>query len=278
MTINCNGSLIDLATPKVMGILNLTPNSFFDGGKYESNSNLILSQTEKMLTDGATFIDIGGYSTKPNADFVSQEEEINRVLPAIKAILQHFPSAILSIDTFRASVAALAIDHGVAMVNDISAGNLDPKMMQTIANHNVPYIMMHTRGTPNSMQTLCDYDNLLVDLFHYFTQKINTARSFGIQDLILDPGFGFAKTLDQNFQILKNLSYFESLNLPILVGISRKSMVYNSLETTANEALNGTTVLNTLALNQGAKILRVHDVKQAKEAIILTEKIKITMN
>ncbi len=276
MTINCNGTLIDLAKPKVMGILNLTPNSFFDGGKYNQNIDLILSQVDKMLLDGATFIDIGGYSTKPNAEFVSETDEIARLVPAIQAIVAHFPAAILSIDTFRASVAEKAIHHGAAIINDISAGNLDQKMMQTVGNLKVPYIMMHSKGTPQTMQTLCEYQNLMSDLYYYFTQKVNTARRFGIHDLIIDPGFGFAKTLSQNFEILKNLSYFDTLNLPILVGISRKSMVYNTLQNTANEALNGTTVLNTIALIQGAKILRVHDVKEAKEAIILTENVNVT--
>ncbi len=273
MTINCNGTLIDLDKPKVMGILNLTPNSFFDGGKYNQNIDLILSQVDKMLLDGATFIDIGGYSTKPNADFVSEADEIERLTPAIQAIMAHFPNAILSIDTFRSTVAEIAIHHGAAIINDISAGNLDQKMLKTIGNLKVPYIMMHSKGTPQTMQSLCEYQNLMTDLFYYFTQKINIARSFGIHDLIIDPGFGFAKTLSQNFEILKNLSYFESINLPILVGISRKSMVYNTLQNTANEALNGTTVLNTLALTQGAKILRVHDVKEAKETIILFNKL-----
>lgn len=276
MTINCNGTLIDLAKPKVMGILNLTPNSFFDGGKYNQNIDLILSQVDKMLLDGATFIDIGGYSTKPNAEFVSETDEIARLVPAIQAIVAHFPAAILSIDTFRASVAEKAIHHGAAIINDISAGNLDQKMMQTVGNLKVPYIMMHSKGTPQTMQTLCEYQNLMSDLYYYFTQKVNTARRFGIHDLIIDPGFGFAKTLSQNFEILKNLSYFDTLNVPILVGISRKSMVYNTLQNTANEALNGTTVLNTIALIQGAKILRVHDVKEAKEAIILTENVNVT--
>ncbi len=276
MTINCNGTLIDLAKPKVMGILNLTPNSFFDGGKYNQNIDLILSQVDKMLLDGATFIDIGGYSTKPNAEFVSETDEIARLVPAIQAIVAHFPAAILSIDTFRASVAEKAIHHGAAIINDISAGNLNQKMMQTVGNLKVPYIMMHSKGTPQTMQTLCEYQNLMSDLYYYFTQKVNTARRFGIHDLIIDPGFGFAKTLSQNFEILKNLSYFDTLNVPILVGISRKSMVYNTLQNTANEALNGTTVLNTIALIQGAKILRVHDVKEAKEAIILTENVNVT--
>ena len=276
MTINCNGTLIDLDKPKVMGILNLTPNSFFDGGKYNQNIDLILSQVDKMLLDGATFIDIGGYSTKPNAEFVSETDEIARLVPAIQAIVAHFPAAILSIDTFRATVAEKAIHHGAAIINDISAGNLDQKMMQTVGNLKVPYIMMHCKGTPQTMQTLCEYQNLMRDLYYYFTQKVNTARRFGIHDLIIDPGFGFAKTLSQNFEILKNLSYFDTLNVPILVGISRKSMVYNTLQNTANEALNGTTVLNTIALIQGAKILRVHDVKEAKEAIILTENVNVT--
>ncbi|UQD56804.1 dihydropteroate synthase [Flavobacterium sp. K5-23] len=271
MTINCKGQLIDLSIPKVMGILNVTPNSFFDGGKYKNESE-ILTQVEEMLRDGATFIDIGAYSSKPNAEFVSEEEELNRIIPVIQLILKKFPEAHLSIDTFRSEVARACIENGAAIINDISAGNLDPKMFEVIAQFNVPYIMMHMRGTPQTMQGLTNYEDIIKEMLFYFSKKINVARSFGINDLIIDPGFGFAKTLEQNFEVVRNLELFKLLELPILVGISRKSMVYKSLNTSSQEALNGTTVLNTISLTKGANILRVHDVKEAMECVTLFNK------
>ena len=274
MTINCKGQLVDLSTPKVMGILNVTPNSFFDGGKYK-NENEILSQIEKMLIDGATFMDVGAYSSKPNAEFVSQQEEISRIVPAINLILQHFPETILSIDTFRSEVATASIENGAAIINDISAGNLDDKMLISIGKYNVPYIMMHMRGTPKTMQTLTDYDDIVKEMLFYFSERIAQARSFGINDLIVDPGFGFAKKLDQNYEVLKKMELFNMLELPILAGISRKSMIYKTLNTSMEEALNGTTIVNTLALTKGAKILRVHDVKQAMECVTLFNKINL---
>ena len=274
MTINCKGQLVDLSTPKVMGILNVTPNSFFDGGKYK-NENEILSQIEKMLIDGATFIDVGAYSSKPNAEFVSQQEEITRIVPAINLILQHFPETILSIDTFRSEVATASIENGASIINDISAGNLDDKMLISIGKYNVPYIMMHMRGTPKTMQTLTDYDDIVKEMLFYFSERIAQARSFGINDLIVDPGFGFAKKLDQNYEVLKKMELFNMLELPILAGISRKSMIYKTLNTSMEEALNGTTVVNTLALTKGAKILRVHDVKQAMECVTLFNKMNL---
>ena len=274
MTINCKGQLVDLSTPKVMGILNVTPNSFFDGGKYK-NENEILSQIEKMLIDGATFIDVGAYSSKPNAEFVSQQEEISRIVPAINLILQHFPETILSIDTFRSEVATASIENGAAIINDISAGNLDNKMLISIGKYNVPYIMMHMRGTPKTMQTLTDYDDIVKEMLFYFSERIAQARSFGINDLIVDPGFGFAKKLDQNYEVLKKMELFNMLELPILAGISRKSMIYKTLNVSMEEALNGTTIVNTLALTKGAKILRVHDVKQAMECITLFNKMNL---
>ncbi|SHM25200.1 dihydropteroate synthase [Flavobacterium xinjiangense] len=272
MTINCKGQLIDLSTPKVMGILNVTPNSFFDGGKYK-NENEILSQVEKMIIEGATFIDIGAYSSKPNAEFVSEEEEISRIVPAINLILKHFPEAILSIDTFRSEVAKASIENGAAIVNDISAGHLDDKMLVVIGKYNVPYIMMHMRGTPQTMQTLTVYDDIIKEMLFYFSERISIARSFGINDLIIDPGFGFAKKLDQNYEVFKKMELFNILELPLLVGISRKSMIYKTLNTSVEQALNGTTILNTLALSKGAKILRVHDVKEAMECVTLFNKI-----
>ena len=273
MTINCKGKLIDLTVPKVMGILNVTPNSFFDGGKYKKESE-ILSQVEKMIRDGATFIDIGAYSSKPNAELVSVEEELARIIPVVDLILQHFPETLISIDTFRSEVAQACLEKGAAIVNDISAGNLDEKMLDVIAKYNVPYIMMHMRGTPQTMQSLTDYQDIVKEMLFYFSEKMAMARSLGINDLIVDPGFGFAKTLDQNYEILKHLDLFDMLELPLLVGVSRKSMVYKPLNSSAGEALNGTTVLNTIALTKGAKILRVHDVKEAVETVQLLNKIK----
>ena len=271
MTINCKGQLIDLSTPKIMGILNVTPNSFYDGGKFTLSENG-LSQVGKMLEEGATFIDIGAYSSKPNAEFVSEEEERSRILPVIKSILKQFPDALLSIDTFRSGIASVCIENGAAIINDISAGNLDEKMMDVVAKHNVPYIMMHMRGTPQTMQSQTNYENIVKEIVFYFSEKVSKARSLGINDLIIDPGFGFAKTLEQNYEVLRNLELFQILDLPILAGISRKSMVYKPLEVTANEALNGTTVLNTIALTKGATILRVHDVKEAMECVKLFER------
>lgn len=272
MTINCKGQLIDLTTPKVMGILNVTPNSFFDGGKYKNESE-ILSQVEKMLQEGATFIDIGGYSSKPNAEFVSESEELQRIVPIVQLILQHFPETLISIDTFRSEVAKVCIENGAAIINDISAGNLDTKMMETIGKYNVPYIMMHLRGTPQTMQSMTNYDNIVKEILFYFSERIAKARSFGINDLIIDPGFGFAKTLEQNYEVLQKLELFEILELPLLAGFSRKSMIYKTLHSSAEEALNGTTVLNTIALSKGAKILRVHDVKEAMECVSLFNKM-----
>jgi dihydropteroate synthase len=268
MTINCKGQLIDLSTPKVMGILNVTPNSFFDGGKYKNESE-IRSQVEKMLNDGATFIDIGAYSSKPNADFVSEAEELQRIVPIVNLILKHFPETLISIDTFRSEVAKVCIENGAAIINDISAGNLDDKMLETIAKYNVPYIMMHMRGTPQTMQSMTNYENIVKEMLFYFSEKVAKARSLGINDLILDPGFGFAKTIEQNYEVLQKLDLFSLLELPILVGFSRKSMIYKALNSNAENALNGTTVLNSIALTKGAKILRVHDVKEAMECVAL---------
>ena len=268
MTINCKGQLIDLSTPKVMGILNVTPNSFFDGGKYKNESE-IRSQVEKMLNDGATFIDIGAYSSKPKAEFVSEAEELQRIVPIVNLILEHFPETLISIDTFRSEVAKACIENGAAIINDISAGNLDDKMLETIAKYNVPYIMMHMRGTPQTMQSMTDYENIVKEMLFYFSEKVAKARSLGINDLIVDPGFGFAKTIEQNYEVLQKLDLFSTLELPILVGFSRKSMIYKALNSNAENALNGTTVLNSIALTKGANILRVHDVKEAMECVAL---------
>ena len=272
MTINCLGQLIDLSSPKVMGILNVTPNSFYDGNRYNSE-NLILAQVEKMLSEGATFIDLGAYSSKPNAELVSEEEEMARLIPVLQSVLKHFPETMLSIDTFRSNVAKISLDSGAAIINDISAGTMDENMFGVVAHFHAPYIMMHLRGTPQTMTTLTQYDDILKELLYYFSEKIAKARSFGISDLIIDPGFGFAKTLDQNYEVLQKLELFQNLDYPILVGISRKSMVYKVLESSADAALNGTTVLNTIALSHGANILRVHDVKEAVESVKLFEKM-----
>lgn len=271
--INCNGNLIDLTTPKVMGILNVTPNSFYDGGKHKE-INSIIHQVDKMISEGADFIDIGAYSSKESAEFVSEEEEIKRLVPIVKSLVDTFPNIILSVDTFRAQVAKASVENGVAMVNDIAAGLLDDKMLETVAELKVPYIMMHMRGNPQTMQSLTQYDDIVKEMIFYFSERIQKARSFGISDIIIDPGFGFAKTLEQNYEVLHKMELFEMLELPILVGVSRKSMIYKVLENSPQEALNGTSVLNTIALQKGAKILRVHDVKEAVECIKLVSKLK----
>jgi dihydropteroate synthase len=272
MTINCRGTLIDLTIPKVMGILNVTPNSFYDGGKY-ANNKAMLNQAEKMLAEGATFIDIGAYSSKPSAEFVSEADEIARLVPVVQLILQHFPETLISVDTFRAKVAKAALEAGACIVNDIAAGGLDEQMMPTVAEFQVPYIMMHMKGNPQTMQSLTQYDNITKEVLFYFSEKIAQARNFGINDLIIDPGFGFAKTTEQNFELLANLELFDCLELPILVGVSRKSMIYKTLETTADFALNGTSVLHTVALQKGSTILRVHDVKEAIECVKLHQSL-----
>ena len=256
-----------------MGILNVTPNSFYDGGKHKE-INSIIHQVDKMLSEGADFIDIGAYSSKPSAEFVSEEEEIKRLVPIVKSLVETFPNIILSVDTFRAQVAKASVENGVAMVNDIAAGLLDDKMLETVAELKVPYIMMHMRGNPQTMQSLTDYNDIVKEMIFYFSERIQKARSFGISDIVIDPGFGFAKTLEQNYEVLHKMELFEMLELPMLVGVSRKSMIYKVLESSPQEALNGTSVLNTIALQKGAKILRVHDVKEAVECIKLVSKIK----
>ncbi len=274
MTINCNGKLIDLSTPKVLGILNLTPDSFYDGGKFKKPTT-ILKQTEKMLTEGATFIDLGAYSSRPGAEHVPEDEELHRILPVINLILKEFPECLLSIDTFRSKVAEKCLQLGASLINDISAGNLDENMFDVIAKYQVPYIMMHLKGTPKNMSTLIDYDNLMKDLLYYFSQRIAIARAKKINDLIIDPGFGFAKNTNQNFQLLAHFNLFKTFDLPILAGLSRKSMIYKTLNTTAAKALNGTTALHMAALLNGANILRVHDVKEAKECTILFNELQV---
>lgn len=268
MTINCKGQLIDLSTPKVMGILNLTPDSFYDGGKYKDESS-VLKHVEKMIDEGAIFIDVGAYSSRPNAEDISESEELWRILPIIEMIVKEFPDALISIDTFRSTIAKNCIEAGACIINDISAGKLDDKMFQTVASLHVPYIMMHMKGTPKTMQKLANYNNLFKEILFYFSERIAAARTLGIVDLIVDPGFGFAKTIDQNYELLNHLELFKILELPLLAGLSRKSMVYKPLNLSSKEALNGTTILNTIALQKGAAILRVHDVKEAVECVKL---------
>lgn len=271
MYINCKGNLIDLDRPKIMGILNLTPDSFYDGGKYRSAST-VLNQVEKMLKEGATFIDIGAYSSRPNASHISQDEELSRLLPVLKLVLKEYPDALISIDTFRSHVASEAINHGACMVNDISGGSMDKNMFATIAKLQVPYIIMHMVGNPQTMQQHVDYKNLIKDIIFYFSQKVFELRKLGVNDIIIDPGFGFSKTLDQNFELLQKLELFSGMDLPLLVGLSRKSMLYKLLDIDANQALNATTSVNTIALTKRVNILRVHDVQEAMETVKIFEK------
>lgn len=272
MTINCKGKLISLEQPKVMGILNVTPDSFFDGGKYKDELS-VLKQVEKMITDGATFIDIGGYSTRPGAFEIAIDTELKRMVPIVELLSKEYPEAILSIDTFRSKVAKECIQHGAAIINDISAGLQDDNMLPTVAELGVPYIMMHMRGTPKNMQQQTDYADLIKEILLFFSEKLTLAKSFGIKDIIIDPGFGFAKTLEQNYQLLRQMALLKLIEHPILAGLSRKSMIYKLLDTTAENALNGTTALHMVSLQNGANILRVHDVKEATECIKLYEQL-----
>ena len=269
MNINCKGKLIDISSPKVMGILNLTPDSFYDGDMY-NNEKTILNQVEKMLNDGASFIDIGAYSSRPGAAHVSEDEEKNRIIKIVELLAKEFPKANLSIDTFRSSVADECLSAGAGIINDITAGEYDSEILKIAHKHNAPYIMMHMKGMPGNMMKNNKYNNLIKDILYYFSKKIEAARSAKVNDIIIDPGFGFSKDIDQNYSLLKNLDLLKSLNLPILVGLSRKSMIYKLLKTTPEYALNGSTTLNTIALLNGASILRVHDVKEAMECIKIT--------
>lgn len=273
MTINCKGHLLDLSVPKVMGVLNLTPDSFYDGGQFK-NEKEVLDQVETYLQQGMDILDIGAYSSRPGAKDISEEEELKRQQSVLKKVTKEFPELIISIDTFRSKVAKESLDHGAHIINDISAGKLDDDMLDLIADYQVPYIMMHMRGTPQTMKQLTDYDNLVNDIVFYFSERVAEARSKGINDLLIDPGFGFAKTIEQNFELLNHLKVFGHLELPILTGVSRKSMVYKTLNITSQEALNGTTALNMAALMNGSSILRVHDVLEAKQCITLYQKMK----
>lgn len=269
MTINCKGNLIDLSKPKVMGILNVTPDSFFDGGKHNS-AELALHKTEQMLDEGADFIDIGAYSSRPGAAHISEEEELNR-LSILKEITKQFPEALISIDTFRSNVARFAVENGACIVNDISAGNLDKEMFATVADLQVPYIAMHMQGNPENMQHNPTYaeEGITIQVIKELSKVVNDLNLLGVNDIVLDPGFGFGKTVENNYQLLRELDHVNILKCPILVGISRKSMINKVLEINQKESLNGTTALHMKALENGASILRVHDVKEALEAIQL---------
>lgn len=271
-SINLNGNLLNLNTPVIMSILNTTPDSFFDGGNYNSLEKA-LKKVENDLELGATIIDIGGYSTRPNGSEVSLETEIQRTVPFIEEIIKRFPKVNLSIDTFRSKVASLALQAGAVMINDVSAWNIDNEMIDVVCKHKVPYVLMHMKGNPNTMQHQPYYDNIIKDIIKFLIKKIDILESKGVKDIIIDPGFGFGKTIDHNFSILANLNSFKVLNLPILVGLSHKSMIYKILNTSKLETINGTTALNMYSLSKGAKILRVHNVKQAMECIKLNEAI-----
>jgi len=271
-TIKIRGEIVDLSSPKIMGIINVTPDSFYEGSRVDSTDH-ILKTAEGMLEQGADFLDVGGYSSRPGAEDVSMEMEEERVARGVGAISKEFPEAIISVDSFRSETAKAAVEAGASIVNDISAGHLDKKMLETVGELGVPYIAMHMRGTPQTMKDHTDYDDLITEIAFYFSETINRCKEFGINDLILDPGFGFAKTLEQSFLLLKHLDYFLQLEKPILAGLSRKSMIYRSLNLTADASLNGTTSLNTIALLKGASILRVHDVKEAVEVVKLVDQL-----
>lgn len=271
MNINIRGRLFDLSKPRVMGILNVTPDSFYDGGVH-NEINKIEDHVNKMVNDGMDILDIGGYSSKPGAKNISVDEELSRVIPILKHIRKIFPELVISIDTFRSKIASASLNEGADIINDISGGTLDKNMMSVVAKNNCPYILMHMQGNPQNMQNDPSYENVTLEIIQYLAQRIKIAHDNNIVDIIVDPGFGFGKTLEHNFEILNNLEKFNVLDTPILAGFSRKSMIYKTLKTSSEKALNGTSSLNTIALTKGAKILRVHDVKEAKECIILHEK------
>lgn len=273
ITLRSKGKLLLLEEPWVMGILNVTPDSFFSGSRVQKKGDEAVLRAEKMILEGAKIIDIGGYSSRPGATPVSVEEEMDRTLFVIEKIKLHFPDCLVSIDTFRASVAKSAVSLGADFVNDISAGELDSEMLETVGKLSVPFIAMHMRGNPQSMQDKTSYENIILEIVQFFSKKLNECKKAGINDVIIDPGFGFSKTLQQNYYILKKLSYFKTIHVPILVGLSRKSMIYKTLGCTSEEALNGTSVLNMVALTQGANILRVHDVKEAVQTVKLYKQL-----
>lgn len=272
-TLNLRGKIMNLSSPIVMGIINITPDSFYDGGKFQSTWQVV-KHAEQLLSEGAAILDLGAASTRPGAGLVTAAEEKERLLPVVKGILRRFPEAILSIDTYNSETAIMAIEEGAHIINDISAGNIDPAMFDTIARLQVPYIMMHMQGTPANMQQNPVYKDLIKEISAFFAERINRLNQMGVNDIIIDPGFGFGKTIEHNYQLLNQLDFFRIFDLPLLVGVSRKSMVNRVLGTTPDEALNGTTVLNTIAIQKGANILRVHDVSQAMEAVKIVEMLK----
>jgi dihydropteroate synthase len=273
-SLNCGGKLLDLSAPKIMGILNVTPDSFYDGGKYDSTDKILKKVTD-MISEGADIIDVGGISTRPGSEPVSEKEEIKRIIPAISLIRDNFPGAIISVDTYRANVARTVVkDYSVEMVNDISGGEMDKNMFETIADLRIPYIFMHMKGSPLTMQTQIHYEDILTEILDYFACRIDRLKVLGLNDIVIDPGFGFSKTIEQNFYLLNRLDTFHIFELPVMAGISRKSMIYRTLKSEPSGSLNGTTVLNTVALLKGADILRVHDVKEAVQTVTLLEKLK----
>jgi dihydropteroate synthase len=269
-TLNCKGRLLVIEKPVVMGILNLTPDSFYSGSRVQEMEQ-VLQRAGQMIDEGATILDIGGQSTRPGSNRISAEEELQRVLPAIKSIKEKYPSAFLSIDTYHSTVAKEAVDAGADMVNDISAGEMDKQMLSTVAAINVPYVAMHMKGTPETMQQNATYEDVTKEVVDYFIHKMEACKNAGIKDIIIDPGFGFGKTIEHNFQLLKKLEVLKIFNVPVLAGLSRKSTIYKTLQLSAEESLNGTTVLNTIAITKGAAVLRVHDVKEAMQVIQLYE-------
>ena len=272
--INVNGSLLDLSQPRVMGILNVTPDSFYAGSRTQTEAEIV-RRVKQIVSEGAAIIDIGAYSSRPNADNVSAREEMERLRMGLKILFEIQPDAVVSVDTFRADVARMCVEeYGVAIINDIAAGEMDANMFHTVAALNVPYIMMHMQGTPQSMQQHPHYDNLLKEVFLYFARKVQQLRDLGVKDIILDPGFGFGKTMEHNYELLSHLEEFLIFELPLLVGVSRKSMIYRLLDITPQEALNGTTVLDTICLLKGADILRVHDVKEAVETVRIVQAMR----
>jgi len=272
-TINCKGNLIELSSPKVAGILNITPDSFYDGGKY-TNINAIRNRVKQIISEGADFIDIGAYSSRPGAKHISEDEELQRLIPVLEMMQTDFSDAIISVDTFRAKIAKIIVEnYGVAIINDISAGNMDTKMLETIAQLNVPYIMMHMQGTPQNMQKNVHYDDLMKELLMFFAKKLSVAKQIGINDVIVDPGFGFGKIIEHNYQILNELEKFKILDTPILVGISRKSMIYKLLDTSPEEVLPASLALSMTALQKGTSILRVHDVNETVQIVKVFNKL-----
>ena len=272
--INVNGRLMDLSEPQVMGILNVTPDSFYAGSRSETEKDIV-QRLHQIISEGASIIDIGGYSSRQNAEHISVEEEMSRLRNGLEIIRKHHPDAVVSVDTFRADIAKMCVEeYGVAIINDISAGQMDKTMFPTIAQLGIPYIIMHMKGTPQDMQTNPTYAHFLKEIFYYFSEKVQKLRDLGVKDIIIDPGFGFGKTLEHNYELMNHLEEFSLFELPLLVGVSRKSMIYKLLGTTPEEALNGTTALHTIALLKGTNILRVHDVKEAVESIKIVQKMK----